>query len=255
VPYTPPTGAGQCAETATATEMCIASVRGTVLDANGSGVSLPVNLCTSGICFSTPSDEGLFAFQVDKVLDLSQFMIHAYGHPNYSDTFVRLARPTTEDVTVMDPVLVALLEHRGPLVPEVATSRTVLRAGPVEISLPPGASVAFYPAHVGEGRLLRAGAVPDPKRLEPNILALFGLGPFGARLSAAADVALTLPPGTAKDGEHVEFVVLEDDLLNPNVAKLVLAGSGTVQGDVARTAVGGGISRFTWVGVRKPAEP
>lgn len=253
--YTPPTGAGRCTEPATATQACIASVRGTVLDASGAGITLPINLCTSGICFSAPSDEGLFAFQVDKVLDLSQFMIHAYGHPEFSDTFIRLARPATENVTLMDPVLVTRLEHRGPLVPEVATSRTVLRAGPVEISLPPGANVGFYPAHVDEGRALRAGVVPDPKRLEPNILALFGLGPFGARLSATADVALTLPPGTAKDGEHVEFVVLEDDLTNPNVAKLVLVGSGTVQGDVARTAVGGGISRLTWVGVRKPAEP
>jgi hypothetical protein len=244
--------ADACGATTSANEICITSVKGQVLDGDGHGTTLPINLCNANVCFSTRSDDGIFNVQPNSPLDLSTFLIHAYGYPDYSDTFVRLTRATSSVVTLDTPVYVARLGFTGAVVPSSTTAATPLTAGPVTITLPPDATTTFYPAH--DARAFRAGAVPQPTRFDPSMVALFALGPFGARISSPAEIAIALP-SPMPDGTELAIVVLEDDVLKNTAGTFSVAGKATVTGGVARSASGVGIHALTWVGLRNIATP
>lgn len=250
VPSPPPAAPGTaCVDAPERHELCITSVRGEVVDGDGRGITLPINLCNAEKCFTATSYDGVFNVAVSQSLDLSRFLIHAYGYPDYGDTFVRLARPETPVVMLDAPVIVPRLEHSGPTVPESAPSPVPLVAGPLTLTLVAGTSVLFYPAH--DQRALRAGAVPKPERFDPSLVALYATGPFGARLSMPAEIEVPLAAPLA-DGTRLDVLMLDDDLASPTVGQLVWAGTAFANGGVAR---GAGITRLTWVGLRTTATP
>lgn len=251
-PTTPGNTSAECEDVPGAGESCVRAVKGAILDGNDRGVTLPVNLCNAQLCFSTRSDEGLFTVDVKSSLDLSTFLIHAYGYPYYGDTMIHLKRSPESVVTLAAPVYVARLDSTGPMLPSSVTAPLSVAAGPVSLTLAAGSSVAFYPAH--DARELRVGRVP-PKAYDPSLVAVYALGPFGAKLSSPAEVAIDVSAQGLADGRQLVVVELEDDLAKPSVGRMHDVGMATVTAGVARSAPGTGIRQLTWVGLRPYTTP
>lgn len=231
---------------------CVAVVHGQLLDSENAPVTSPVSVCGGGIlCVGSAASEGIFKVPVNRFVDLSTFVFWVHAFPNHADMIVPLERATSSDVTLNKLPRVPRFENVGDVLPPTTVNGGVFRAGPVEIMLPPEAQTVVAPA-LEKARELRSGTVPDLAMWDANLVAMYALGPPGARFPTKADVALTLPDTvTVPDGTKLELVVLDDDLLGGHAGRLISVGSVTVTKGVARN-VGAGIDRLTWVGVRVP---
>jgi hypothetical protein len=232
--------------------ICVATVRGQLLDGGDVGVSAPLAVCSGSLlCAGSAADEGIFSVNLNHVVDLSTFVLHVYGHPYHGDMIVPLQRATTSVVTLNMLPRVPRFEHKGNALPAQTASNLVVRSGAVEVTLAAGTTTEVLPAHEQMRELLE-GVVPDATTWDPNIIALYAVGPFGARMSPPVAVAIDLPAGArVAEGAAVELVVLEDDLSQGHAAGTLLkVGVAEVKGGVARSVAGSGIDRLTWVGVR-----
>jgi hypothetical protein len=226
-------------------------VRGQLIDRTTQGVSAPIAVCGGGvICAGSVAAEGIFDVPLNRFVDLSTFVLHVYGHPLHGDLIVRLPRATTTDVTISPLPLVPLFETKGGVLPPSVASSTVVRSGPVELTLAAGTTTTVAPAHESTRELL-AGVVSDAALWDPSVLTLYAVGPFSAQFAPKVAVAITLPAAkVVADGTILDLVVLDDDLAGGHAGTLLKIGSATVTGGVARGAAGVGIDHLTWVGVR-----
>ena len=171
--------------------VCVQSVRGTVLDARGEAVSAVVSLCGLGLCFGGTIEEGLFTIPVGRHVDLASFSVHVAGRPRHGDVFFPVTVAPAAVVDLQEPVRVAVLEHEGPTVPDLASEATLLAAGPVSVTLGAGTQAYVSPAdQTPDGRHFRSGSVPERDRWGDELVALHALAPFGTHLSALASVAI-----------------------------------------------------------------
>jgi hypothetical protein len=232
---------------------CVGVVRGQLIDAANAPVSSPVTVCGGGVlCTGSTADEGLFTVNVHRFVDLSTFVFWVHGFPNHADMILPLQRATTSDITLTGIPRVPRYESAGDVLPPSSAMGGVFRSGPVELTLAAGTQTVVAPAHEN-ARALVVGTVPDPSKWGPDLVALYALGPPGARFAPTVDVALTLPDGAAiPDGTKLDLVVLDDDLLGGHPGTLITAGSVTVTKGVARSVAGTTLDRLTWVGVRVP---
>jgi len=232
---------------------CVKLVRGQLLDHEDMPVSAPIAVCGGGVlCVGSAADEGIFEVTVNRFVDLSTFVLHVYGHPHHGDMIVRLPSATASDVTLKMLPRVPRYESTGGVLPASTASGTVVRSGPIELTLAPGTVTDVAPAHVDMRQLL-VGTVRDAAIWDPDLIALYAVGPFSAQFSPKAAIAITLPAGTkVADGTKLDLVVLEDDLSQGLGGTLKKVGSATVTGGVARSVADAGIERLTWVGVRVP---
>lgn len=257
--YSPPSGSGSGGCTSSSAPhpvgtTCVTTVHGQLIDSANAPVTAPVSVCGGSVlCVGSAADEGLFHVTVNKFVDLSTFVLHVYGHPHHGDMITRLERATTSEITLNALPRVPRIDFKGDVVPPTAASSSVVRSGPVELTLAAGTTTEVASAHENTRELL-AGAVPDAVKWDDGIVALFAVGPFGARFSKVAAVALTLPDAAGvADGTTLDLVILQDDLTDGHTAgTLMKVGSATVTKGVARSVAGAGIDRLTWVGVRVP---
>jgi hypothetical protein len=228
-------------------------VHGRLLDGADMPVTAPIAVCGGGVlCVGNAVEEGIFSVPVNRVVDLSTFVLHVYGHPYHGDMIAPLPAATMSNVTLEALPRVPRLEFKGIPIPLSTASALVIRSGPVELTLAPGTTTEVAPAHEKTRELL-AGAVPDPTRWDPDVVALYAVGPFSARFSAKAAVAIALPANAGvAEGKTLELVVLEDNLTEGHGGTLVPIGLATVKDGVARGAAGVGIDHLTWIGVRHP---
>ena len=233
---------------------CVGIVHGQLLDGGDAPVSAPIAVCGGGvICVGAAVDEGVFSVPVNRFVDLSTFVLHVYGHPHHGDMIARLPAATTSNVTLNGLPRVPRYEFKGAELPAMTAAGSVVSSGPVELTLAPGTMTGVAPAHENTRELL-AGAVPEPTRWDPDVIALYAVGPFSARFSSKAAVAITLPATPAiAEGTTLELVVLEDSLTEGKGGMLSPIGAATVKDGVARSVAGVGVSHLTWVGVRRPA--
>jgi hypothetical protein len=260
VQVSPPSGnaaSGGCSDSAAshpAGTSCVTVVHGQLIDSADAPVTAPVSVCGGAVlCTGSAANEGLFNVTVNRYVDLSTFVLHVYGHPYHGDMITRLARATTSDIALNSLPRVPRMENKGDVLPPTAVSSTVVRSGPIELTLAAGATTVVEPAHENTRELL-SGAVPDAAKWDAGVVALYAVGPFDAQFSPAAAVAITLPAtATIADGTTLDLVVLEDDITaGVTAGTLVKVGSATVTKGIARSVVGGGLTRLTWVGVRTP---
>jgi hypothetical protein len=232
---------------------CVKVVRGQLVDSTTQGVSAPIAVCGGGvICAGSVAAEGLFDVPLNRFVDLSTFVLHVYGHPVHGDLIVRLPRATTTDVTIAPLPLVPIFETKGGILPPSVASSTVVRSGPVELTLAAGTTTTVAPAHENTRELL-AGVVSDAATWDPNVLTLYAVGPFSALFTPRVAVAITLPAAkVVADGTTLDLVVLDDDIVGGHAGTLLKVGSAIVTGGVARSVAGVGIDHLTWVGVRTP---
>jgi hypothetical protein len=229
-------------------------VRGQLVDSANQGVSAPIAVCGGGVtCLGSVAAEGLFDVPLNRVVDLSTFVLHVYGHPLHGDLIVRLPRATTTDVTISPIPFVPRFETKGAILPPSTATSLVVRSGPIELTLAPGTVTEVAPAHENTRELL-TGPVVDATTWDPNVIALAAVGPFSAHFTPSAAVAITLPASAGlADGTTLDVVVLDDDILGGHAGTLRKVGSAMVTGGVARSLAGVGIDHLTWVGVRTPA--
>lgn len=251
-PTSPNTSA--CPGDQAANTQCVTLVHGQIVDGANQPVTAPVSVCGGALlCTGTAASEGLFQVTVNRYVDLSAFVLHVYGHPHHGDLITRLSPTATSDVSLNGLPRVPRYESKGDILAPTNAVLTVARSGPVELTLAAGSTTAVEPAHENTRELL-VGAVPDATRWDPNIVALYAIGPFDARFTPAASVAITLPASPViPDGTILDLVALGDDLLDGRTAGTLLkVGSATVTKGVARSDAGSGLGRLTWVGVRIP---
>ena len=236
---------------------CVKTVTGSLVeDATSAPLALLTTVCGAGLClFAKPSPTG-FAVDVNRFVDLDAFVVHVDGRPNHANVFVRLTRQASDAVVLTAPIRVPRLDAVGPELPETPPSSSVTaRAGDVTVTLAAGTVVELEfadAALLAEGRKLRSGPVSSALAGDPEVLGLHALAPFGATLKPAADVAITLPAGHGlADGTVVDLVGLESTLDDPQTGKLLVVGAAVVTGGVAKSEPGRGLSRLTWVGVRR----
>lgn len=232
---------------------CVAVVHGQLIDSEDAPVTSPVTVCGGGIlCVGSAADEGVFKVPVNRFVDLSTFVFWVHAFPNHADMIVPLERATSSDVSLTKLPRVPRFQNVGDVLPQSSDAGGIFRAGPVELALAAGTRTNVAPAHEN-ARELRSGAVPDLAKWDPGFLAMFALGPPGARFTANASVALTLPDTlTVADGTILDLVILDDDLLGGHAGTFIPVGSVTVTKGVARSVGAAGIDRLTWVGVRVP---
>lgn len=236
---------------------CVKTVTGSLVeDATSAPLALLTTVCGAGLClFARPSPTG-FAVDVNRFVDLDAFVVHVDGRPNHANVFVRLTRQASDAVVLGSPIRVPRLDAVGPELPESPPAAPVTaRAGDVTLTLVAGTTVELEfadAALLAEGRKLRSGPVSSALAGDPQVVGLHALAPFGAALKPAAEVAITLPAGHGiTDGNVVDVVVLESRLDDPQTGKLRVVGAATVTGGVARSEPGNGLTRLTWVGVRR----
>ncbi len=232
---------------------CVAEVRGQLIDSADAPVSSSVTVCGGGVlCVGSAASEGVFRVSVNRFVDLSTFVFWVHGFPAHSDMILPLKRATSSDVLLTAMPRVPRFDNKGDVLPPSSASGGVFRSGPVELTLAEGTSTQVAPAHEASRDFL-VGTVPDLAKWDTGIVAMYALGPPGARFSRNVDVALTLPDSARiSDGTTLELVVLDDDLLGGRAGTFLSVGTATVTKGVARSIAGEGIDRLTWVGVRVP---
>lgn len=238
---------------------CVRTVSGRLVE-DGPGdapLSLLTTVCGAGLCVLAKGDAGGFEVALNRFVDLdASFVVHVDGRPSHANVFVRLSRASAEAVVLENAIRVPKLDSVGPALPVTpSTVGSVVAAGDVSLTLSPGAAVAldFADAALGaDGSKLRSGRVSSAAAADPAVVTLHALAPFGAVVTPAAAVAIALPAGSGlTDGTPVDLVALDDTLDGPNIGKLVVVAAATVTGGVARSDPGAGLSRLTWVGVRR----
>jgi hypothetical protein len=227
-----------------------------VEDPSGAPLSLLTTVCGAGLCLLGTSDANGFKVPVNRFVDLDSFVVHVDGRPNHANVYVRLARQSADVVVLTEATRIPRLDQVGGSLPSTAPlAGEAVSAGAVALTLAPSTEVqlAFADAALeAEGRKLRSGRVSGESALDPNLVVLYALAPFGAALKPAAQVAITLPSSAnMADGTAVEIVALDDTLDSKDIGKLRVVAQATVTGGVAKTDAGSGLDRLTWVGVRK----
>jgi hypothetical protein len=241
---------------------CVRTVSGRLVedDPSGAPVSLLTTVCGGGLCVLAKGDASGFEVALNRFVDLdASFVVHVDGRPSHANVFVRLARTPADAVVLQNPIRVPKLDTVGPALPATASAGgAVLTAGDVTLTLAPSTAVELDFADAAleaQGRLLRVGRVSSDLAADPSVVTLHALAPFGAALKPAAGVAIALPAAAGlADGTAVDLVALDDTLDGPDIGRLVVVATATVTGGVAKSDPGTGLSRLTWVGVRKKAK-
>ena len=232
----------------------MAVVHGQLIDSADTPVSSVITMCGGGVvCMGSLADEGVFRVPVNRFVDLSTFVFWVHGHPYHGDMIVPMQRAAKPgDITLTMLPRVPRIEHKGDVLPASTASGGVFTSGPVELTLAAGTATLVAPAHENARELL-AGAVPDLERWDADVVAMYALGPPGARFVPKADVAIPVPDTAGiPEGATLDLVIIDDDLLGGHPGTLIKVGSATVTKGVARSLTGAGIDRLTWVGVRRP---
>ena len=236
---------------------CVKTVAGRLVeDGTSAPVKLLTTVCGTGLCLLGDGDANGFTVAVNRFVNLDAFVVHVDGRPTHANVYVRLA-PTSSDAVVLgNPIRVPKLDQVGPALPMTAPGATlVVKAGDVALAL--GATTVveldFADAALeAEGRKLRSGRVSSEVVKDPNLVVLHALSPFAVTLTPAAEVAITLPANHGiADGTAVDLVALDDTLDSPDNGKLKVVATATVTAGVAKSDPGTGLTRLTWVGVRK----
>jgi hypothetical protein len=241
---------------------CVRTVTGRLVedDPTGAPIALLTTVCGAGLCLLAKGDASGFEVTVNRFVDLdASFVVHVDGRPSHANVFLRLARTSAEAVVLENAIRVPRLDSVGPALPAAPSGMaSVLTAGEVTLTLAPGAAVELDFADAAleaEGRKLRAGRVSTEAAADPALVTLHALAPFGAVVKPAAGVAVALPAGSGlADGTAVDLVALDDTLDGPNIGRLIVVATGTVTAGVARSDPGAGLSRLTWIGVRRKSQ-
>jgi hypothetical protein len=236
---------------------CVKTVAGRLVeDGTSAPVKLLTTVCGTGLCLLGDGDANGFTVPVNRFVNLDAFVVHVDGRPTHANVYVRLAPASSDAIVLATPIRVPRLDQVGLALPQAPPGAAlVLKAGDVALTLAPTTVVELDFADASleaEGRKLRSGVVSSAVMSDPKLVVLHALSPFAATLTPAAEVAITLPAAAAiADGTAVEIVALDDTLDSPENGKLKVVASGTVTGGIAKSDPGTGLTRLTWVGVRK----
>ena len=240
---------------------CVRTVSGRLVedDASSAPLTLLTTVCGAGLCVLAKGDASGFQVALNRFVDLdASFVVHVDGRPSHANVFLRLARTSAEAVVLENAIRVPKLGTVGPALPDSPVKLTTrVTSGDVTVTLTEGTTIALDFADAAleaAGRNLRAGRVSSAAFADPDIVALYALAPFAAVLAPPAAIAIGAPAEAGlADGTVVDLVALDDTLDGPDIGKLVVVGTATVSGGVATSDPGTGLSRLTWVGLRRKA--
>jgi hypothetical protein len=239
---------------------CVLEAKGNVTDLAASPLGgLVVTFCGSQ-CFGTVSDDGgAFDIPIGTFLATENYALHADGRPDHAVDYLRLAH--AEPAVVTATMRLPSLPPSTVLLPADGAPASSVTVGDLTLAVAAGTKFDLDVEDLASGdagRALRVAAVPltqaPPYAIAANVDAVYALAPSGAKSSAKMGVTLqnaaAIPASAA-----VDVLVLGDDYLSmpPTVGVLDVAAAAHVSADgkTIQTDPGEGISKLTWLGVRR----
>lgn len=222
-------------------------------------VDIPVTVCGPTCWLGRTGVDGRFSVSVGDFLPTAIYSVLAHARPDHATVYVPMpsAVGAGDVITLAEPLRVPRYTVTGDLVDGDAG---VARAGPVTLTIPPGAQIELdlEDFKLGElGRRLRVAEVPleqaPPFAREARAQAVWAFAPFAMTstrpLGLRLPNTLRLPPGAA-----VEIVAMGGEILPPrsNAGRALDAVVGAVSADGMHidSRAQSGISQLTWVAIR-----
>lgn len=240
--------------------VCVREVRGRVVDERDAPrVDIPVTVC-GPVCWLGRTDaEGRFAVTVGDFIPLAIYSVLAHGRPDHATVYVPLPAEvgSGDVVTLGDAIRVPRYTVNGG---SFDGDAGVVRAGEIQVRVPPGARVELdlEDYKLGAlGRMLRVAEVaPDrapPFAREGRAQAVWALAPFNLQSSVGFGIRVPNTLGLAP-GARVEFFAMGWELLPPraNAGRAVDVATGAVTPDGAaiESDPDAGVPALTWIAVR-----
>jgi hypothetical protein len=237
--------------------VCVETVSGTAVELAGAGVGqATVTLCGSGTCFGANTDAvGAFSIRAGAQLNVPAYRVHLDGRPNFVDNFATLDARTGPNFQLGSTLRTARLPASGPVLASPASGVAEFQSNSLQVRIAARTELDFGFANLSEalhGSELRVVDIPIARISDFGPFDyLAGVSPFGTVLSVPAGVTIDLPAALAPLAP-IEFLVMQDDYLSPELGRMVVAAKGHVSasGKQASTDEGQGISRLTWLAVR-----
>jgi hypothetical protein len=238
--------------------VCVAFVRGKIVDDAGTPVAKKItSVCGSACFFGESGADGTFVVEVRTHIDLGIWALNVHGRPDYAGYYVQLPKPVASDVTFGALPLLALPKS-GPLL-ALDKSAQKVTSNDVTLSLPAGADVNLDVEDVelkDAGRQFRALAA-DPKKapfvdgaVPPE--ALYGFSPFEVLFTKPGTLSF---PNPTKAAEGTKFDVLAlrtllTTLDEPSGTWKRVAGA-TVKSGRIEMDPGDGVTFLTWIALKR----
>jgi hypothetical protein len=248
---------------------CVLGAKGKVEDLSGAPLDQLVMTFCGGTCFGAKSDPtGAYAIPVGIFLPTEDYAMHADGRPDHAVDYYRL--------TASEPSVISLT-MRLPALPPSAVSLPAdgapasnVTVGDLTLKI---ADNTFFDLDIEDfgtatGRVLRVASVPlasaPSYATQANVDAIYAIAPSSATarpdLKPGETSTVTMGVSLKNSAQlpasaAVDFMVLGDDYAStpPNVGLLAVAASGHVSADGSTidTDPGQGISKLTWLAVRR----
>lgn len=242
--------------------VCIASVRGKVVDLMGAPIANKlVTVCGVGCFYGKSSLDGTWTTPIGARLLPREYVAFVHGGPSHATLLVELdPKLQGPDVVLDDPIRIPMLPVDGPSLPPDDGPGGAVSSGGVTLTVAPATTVELDIEDLAlgaAGRRFRAVRVeaadlPGFARDMGGVFA-FALAPFDAVFSAPVAVAIDGAPGLTP-GQKVELFALEDDFSgDPNVlgrGRVVASAHVSDDGKRVVTDPGAGVVKLNWLGVR-----
>jgi peroxiredoxin len=252
-----------CGASDTSGSTCILVIEGQLSDLSGSPIpGAGITYCGVTTCFyGDLNDAGTFRVELGLVMDPTQYDLIIHGGMRAAGVYEQLAIPSPV-VDLTAPIETPLYTTSGQPVPVHGGAQSELVSGEVALDIPAGASFTipledFIPGDGGNPFVtvkVEPAAAPAFAPPSLGLLALYALGPFGAKSSMPVGVRVPNPAGLTS-GAAVEFLALDVDLTSPfraGTMQVVAQGAVSADGGFVSTNADAGISTLTWLAVRRP---
>jgi hypothetical protein len=250
-----------CSQTPTdARRVCVLTVRGRVVNAEGMPLSSRIITFCGPACFGSETDaNGNFVVTVGDFLNPAIYAVQAHGRPEYGSVMIPAPAPVDRVITYAQPIVLPRYADMGPILPNTPTGGT-FTAGDVTLTITPGTGLEFdvEDFDLGDlGRSLRSVYVTPsqypPFAREAGVVALWALAPFNLISNRPIAVRVNNRAMLAPNAP-VDFIVLGQEYTKEpfTAGQPIVAATGTVSADgmSVSTAASAGISYVTWIGIR-----
>ncbi len=238
--------------------------RGSVTDVPGTPLNdLVVTFC-GNTCYGSRTDAtGHFVIPIGNFLNREDYALHVDGRPDHVTTYLRFDKGDAQVIDLAAPFRLPLLPTVGTVLPADGAPASTAMSGGVTLAIAGGTTFDLDIADFDKGdsgRKFRAVNVQleiaPPFASLAKVDAVYALAPSGATASAKMGVTLPNPSvATMPAGAAVDVLVLGDDYLSspPTVGILAVAAAARVSADGQSIATdpGEGITKITWMAVRK----
>jgi hypothetical protein len=250
-----------CAQRPTdARRVCVLTVRGRVVNADGMPLTSRIITFCGPACFSSQTDmNGNFVVSIGDFINPALYAVQAHGRPEYGSVMIPAPAPVDRVITYAQPIALPRYTDMGPVLPTAPTGGT-FTSGDITLTITPGTTLEFdvEDFDLGDlGRSLRSVYVPPsqypPFAREAGVVALWALAPFNLIANRPMAVRVTNRTMLAPNAP-VDFIALGQEYTKApfTAGQPVVVANGTVSADgmSVSTAASTGISYVTWIGIR-----